>query len=59
MPWFYSELDDDLAQYRFTPAQIQSTFSGRLQMRSVNEIVYQGTLDPLLRALFCVMQRTA
>lgn len=44
---------------RFTPAQIQSIFSSRLQVRSVSETVYQGTLDPLPRALFCVMQRTA
>ena len=44
---------------RFTPAQIQSIFSTRLQVRSVDETVYQGTLDPLPRALFCVMQRTA
>ena len=44
---------------RFTPAQIQSIFSSRLEVRSVSETVYQGTLDPLPRALFCVMQRTA
>jgi 2-polyprenyl-3-methyl-5-hydroxy-6-metoxy-1,4-benzoquinol methylase len=44
---------------RFTPAQIQSIFRCRLQVRSVSETVYQGTLDPLPRALFCVMQRTA
>lgn len=43
---------------RFTPAQIQSIFSSRLQVRSVSETVYQGTLDPLPRALFCVMQRS-
>lgn len=43
---------------RFTPAQIQSIFSSRLQVHSVNETVYQGTLDPLPRALFGVMQRT-
>ena len=44
---------------RFTPTQIQSIFSSGLQVRSVSETVYQGTLDPLPRALFCVMQRTA
>jgi cyclopropane fatty-acyl-phospholipid synthase-like methyltransferase len=44
---------------RFTPAQIQSIFSSRLEVHSVSETVYQGTLDPLPRALFCVMQRTA
>lgn len=43
---------------RFTPAQIQSTFSGELEVVSISETVYQGTLDPLPRALFCVMQRT-
>lgn len=43
---------------RFTPAQIQSIFGGELQVRSVSETIYQGTLDPLPRALFCVMQRT-
>lgn len=44
---------------RFTPAQIQSIFSTRLQVCLVSETVYQGTLDPLPRALFCVVQRTA
>ena len=44
---------------RFAPAQIQSIFSSGLQVRSIRETVYQGTLDPLPRALFCVMQRTA
>jgi len=44
---------------RFTPAQIQSIFSSGLQVRSVSETVYQGTLDPLPRALFCVMQPPA
>jgi cyclopropane fatty-acyl-phospholipid synthase-like methyltransferase len=43
---------------RFTPAQIQSIFSGRLHVHSVNETVYQGTLNPLPRALFCAMQLT-
>jgi cyclopropane fatty-acyl-phospholipid synthase-like methyltransferase len=43
--------------HRFTPEQIREIFSGWLEVRSVKETVYQGTLDPLPRALFCVMRR--
>jgi len=45
--------------HRFTPEQIREIFGSRLQVRSVEETVYQGTLDPLPRALFCVLQREA
>jgi 2-polyprenyl-3-methyl-5-hydroxy-6-metoxy-1,4-benzoquinol methylase len=47
----------DHGPHRFTPEQIESIFTGQLHVRSVSETVYQGTLDPLPRALFCVMQR--
>lgn len=43
--------------YRFTPAEIQEIFSSRFHLISVEETVYQGTLDPLPRALFCVLQK--
>jgi 2-polyprenyl-3-methyl-5-hydroxy-6-metoxy-1,4-benzoquinol methylase len=43
--------------YRFTPEQIREIFGGRLSMLSIKETVYQGTLDPLPWALFCVMRR--
>jgi 2-polyprenyl-3-methyl-5-hydroxy-6-metoxy-1,4-benzoquinol methylase len=43
--------------HRFTPEQIRELFGGRLHVRSVEETVYQGTLDPLPRALFCTMRR--
>jgi cyclopropane fatty-acyl-phospholipid synthase-like methyltransferase len=43
--------------HRFTPEQIQAIFGRSLQVHSIAETVYQGTLDPLPRALFCVMQR--
>jgi 2-polyprenyl-3-methyl-5-hydroxy-6-metoxy-1,4-benzoquinol methylase len=43
--------------YRFTPEQIQEIFGGRLSVLSIEETVYQGTLDPLPRALFCIMRR--
>jgi 2-polyprenyl-3-methyl-5-hydroxy-6-metoxy-1,4-benzoquinol methylase len=43
--------------HRFTPEQIRAIFSSQVQVRSITETVYQGTLDPLPRALFCVMRR--
>lgn len=43
--------------FRFNPEQIQEIFSSRLMVLSIKETVYQGTLDPLPRALFCVMRR--
>ena len=43
--------------YRFTPEQIRDVFGSRLRVLSVKETIYQGTLDPLPRALFCVMRR--
>lgn len=43
--------------HRFTPEQIHAIFGSRFQVRSVEETVYQGTLDPLPRALFCVIQQ--
>jgi cyclopropane fatty-acyl-phospholipid synthase-like methyltransferase len=45
--------------HRFTPEQIQTLFGSSFHLRSITETVYQGTLDPLPRALFCVMQRAA
>jgi 2-polyprenyl-3-methyl-5-hydroxy-6-metoxy-1,4-benzoquinol methylase len=43
--------------HRFAPEQLRAIFTVQLHVRSVTETVYQGTLDPLPRALFCVMQR--
>ncbi len=43
--------------HRFTPEQIRSIFETHFQVRSITETVYQGTLDPLPRALFCTMRR--
>jgi hypothetical protein len=31
-------------------------FGGQLQVQSTEKTVYQSTLDPLPRALFCVLQ---
>jgi 2-polyprenyl-3-methyl-5-hydroxy-6-metoxy-1,4-benzoquinol methylase len=48
-----------LGPYRFTPEQIREIFSSWLTVLSVNETIYQGPLDPLPRALFCIMRREA
>jgi len=42
--------------FRFTAEQIRETFGSRLSVLSIKETVYQGTLDPPPRALFCVMR---
>jgi len=44
--------------HRFTPDAIRALFEGPFKVRSIDETVYQGTLDPLPRALFCVLERT-
>jgi len=43
--------------HRFTPEQIRAIFGSQLQVQSIEETVYQGTLDPLPHALFCVLQQ--
>jgi cyclopropane fatty-acyl-phospholipid synthase-like methyltransferase len=43
--------------YRFTPDEIQQLFAARFDLRSSAQTVYYGTLDPLPKALFCVLQR--
>jgi 2-polyprenyl-3-methyl-5-hydroxy-6-metoxy-1,4-benzoquinol methylase len=43
--------------YRFSPVQIGELFGSQFCVLSIRETVYQGTLDPLPRALFCLMRR--
>lgn len=43
--------------YRFTPEEIQQVFSERFNLRSAQQTVYHGTLDPLPKALFCVLEK--
>jgi 2-polyprenyl-3-methyl-5-hydroxy-6-metoxy-1,4-benzoquinol methylase len=43
--------------YRFTPEQIREIFGSQLSVLSIKKTVYQGTLDPLPRALFCTMRK--
>jgi 2-polyprenyl-3-methyl-5-hydroxy-6-metoxy-1,4-benzoquinol methylase len=44
--------------YRFTPEEITEIFSSQFKVCSVEETVYQGTLDPFPRALFSVLEKT-
>lgn len=43
--------------YRFTPEDISEIFSARFKILSIQETVYQGTIDPFPQALFCVLKR--
>jgi 2-polyprenyl-3-methyl-5-hydroxy-6-metoxy-1,4-benzoquinol methylase len=43
--------------YRFAPEDIASVFDSRFDVMSITETVYQGMLDPLPFALFCVLRR--
>ncbi|XGV99527.1 MAG: class I SAM-dependent methyltransferase [Leptolyngbya sp. BL-A-14] len=43
--------------YRFTAEEIQDIFASRFVTRSVEESVYHGTLDPLPKALFCILEK--
>ncbi|HEY9666276.1 MAG TPA: class I SAM-dependent methyltransferase [Coleofasciculaceae cyanobacterium] len=44
--------------HRFTPEEIRNIFSNQFNMLSVEDTVYHGTLSPLPRALFCVLQKS-
>ena len=43
--------------YRFTPEDIKNIFTPQFNVLSVKETVYHGTLSPLPRALFCILQK--
>jgi cyclopropane fatty-acyl-phospholipid synthase-like methyltransferase len=44
--------------YRFTPEEIKEIFSNRFNVISVEETVYQGTLEQFPRALFCILKKS-
>jgi 2-polyprenyl-3-methyl-5-hydroxy-6-metoxy-1,4-benzoquinol methylase len=43
--------------HRFSPDGIRALFGPPLEVLSIERTVYQGTLDPLPRALFCEIRR--
>jgi 2-polyprenyl-3-methyl-5-hydroxy-6-metoxy-1,4-benzoquinol methylase len=47
----------EVGPYRFTPEQVRAIFGSRLDVLSISDTIYQGTLDPPPHALFCVMRR--
>jgi 2-polyprenyl-3-methyl-5-hydroxy-6-metoxy-1,4-benzoquinol methylase len=44
--------------YRFNPQQIQAIFTPAFKIHTVEESVYFGTLDPLPKALFCILEKS-
>jgi SAM-dependent methyltransferase len=46
----------DQGPHRFSPEMIRELFGECFEVLSVDETVYQGTLDPLPRALFATMR---
>lgn len=54
----FSDLENrEEGPYRFRPEQIKEIFSSRFNVCSVQETVYHGTLNPLPKALFCVLKK--
>ncbi|HAJ63849.1 MAG TPA: class I SAM-dependent methyltransferase [Cyanobacteria bacterium UBA8543] len=44
--------------YRFTAEEIKEIFGSRFNVISIEDTVYQGTLDPFPRALFSVLKKS-
>jgi 2-polyprenyl-3-methyl-5-hydroxy-6-metoxy-1,4-benzoquinol methylase len=44
--------------YRFTAEQINAIFTPPFKVHAVEESVYFGTLDPLPKALFCILEKS-
>ncbi|GFE71845.1 bifunctional 2-polyprenyl-6-hydroxyphenol methylase/3-demethylubiquinol 3-O-methyltransferase UbiG [Chroococcus sp. FPU101] len=42
--------------YRFTPSDIQEIFQSHFHLLSAEETQYYGTLDPIPKALFCILK---
>jgi len=43
--------------YRFSPEEIQEIFMERFRVKLAQQTVYHGTLDPLPKALFCILEK--
>jgi 2-polyprenyl-3-methyl-5-hydroxy-6-metoxy-1,4-benzoquinol methylase len=53
---FSHEQPGTVGPYRFTPDEVREIFSPAFRAVSIQPTIYQGTLDPPPRALFCVLQ---
>ena len=47
----------DYGPYRFSLGDIESIFQNLFTVESVKETIYQGTLSPVPKALFCVLKK--
>lgn len=54
---FSFEQPGELGPYRLHPQDIESTFQAAFEVITIENTVYQGTLDPLPRALFCTLRK--
>lgn len=54
---FSAQQPGTVGPHRFTPDMLRDIFAAGFELLSADETVYQGTLDPLPRALFCVLRR--
>ncbi|HEY9690827.1 MAG TPA: methyltransferase domain-containing protein [Oculatellaceae cyanobacterium] len=45
--------------HKFTPEQINEIFSNHFQILSIKQTVYQGPLNLLPKALFCILQKSS
>jgi len=54
---FSAQQPGTVGPHRFTPELLRDIFAASFELLSAVETVYQGTLDPPPRALFCVLRR--
>ncbi|BAY65178.1 thiopurine S-methyltransferase [Calothrix brevissima NIES-22] len=54
---FSQEETREQGPYRFTPEEIQQIFKEQFALHSAKQTVYHGTLDPLPKALFCILEK--
>lgn len=54
---FSQEETREQVPYRLTPEEIQQIFKERFDLVSAQQTVYHGTLDPLPKALLCILKK--
>lgn len=47
---------DEVGPYRFEPKDVRAIFGAAFEVLSIEETIYQGTLNPQPKALFTVMR---
>ncbi|MGJ5634875.1 class I SAM-dependent methyltransferase [Nostoc sp. CALU 1950] len=54
---FSQEETREQGPYRFSPEEIGQIFKERFHLRLAKQTVYHGILDPLPKALFCILEK--